>query len=495
MVKLTELTLAEACEGLKKKQFSATELANAHLGAIEAANAALNAFVLVTPERALEMAKASDARLKNGEAGALEGIPLGIKDLFATKGFRTTACSHILDGFTPTYESTVTANLWREGAVMLGKLNNDEFAMGSSNETSHYGPVVSPWRRKGSDAKLVPGGSSGGSSSAVAARLCMGATATDTGGSIRQPAAVTGTVGIKPTYGRCSRWGIVAFASSLDQAGPIARDVRDAAILLKAMASHDPRDTTSVDVPVPDYEVAVSKGVKGLTIGIPKEYRVDGMAPEIEALWQQGVDWLKTQGAKIKEVSLKHTKYALPAYYIVAPAEASSNLARYDGVRYGLREEGSDVISMYENTREAGFGAEVKRRILIGTYVLSHGYYDAYYLKAQKLRTLIKRDFDEAFKEVDAILTPTTPSPAFALGEKTGDPLEMYLNDIFTVTVNMAGLPGMSVPAGLSSEGTPLGLQLIGKPFDEETLFRVGGAIEEAAGPSAHPQDWWSRAA
>jgi aspartyl-tRNA(Asn)/glutamyl-tRNA(Gln) amidotransferase subunit A len=495
VAKLTDLSLAEAREGLSQKQFSATELANAHLDAIEAANAALNAFVLVTPERALEMAKASDARIKRGGAGALEGIPLGIKDLFATKGIRTTACSHVLDGFTPTYESTVTANLWREGAVMLGKLNNDEFAMGSSNETSHYGPVVSPWRRQGSDAKLIPGGSSGGSSAAVAARLCMGATATDTGGSIRQPAAVTGTVGIKPTYGRCSRWGIVAFASSLDQAGPIARDVRDAAILLKAMASHDPKDTTSVDAPVPDYEAAVGKGVKGLTIGIPKEYRVDGMAPEIEALWLKGVEWLKAQGAKIKEVSLKHTKYALPSYYIVAPAEASSNLARYDGVRYGLREPGSDVISMYENTRSAGFGAEVKRRILIGTYVLSHGYYDAYYLKAQKLRTLIKRDFDEAFKEVDAILTPTTPSPAFALGEKTGDPLEMYLNDIFTVTVNMAGWPGMSVPAGLSSEGTPLGLQLIGKPFDEETLFRVGRAIEEAAGPLARPQDWWSKAA
>jgi aspartyl-tRNA(Asn)/glutamyl-tRNA(Gln) amidotransferase subunit A len=495
VTKLNDLSLAEAREGLRNKQFSATELAQAHLDAIEAANAALNAFVLVTPERALEMARASDARIKQDEAGALEGIPLGIKDLFATKGFRTTACSHVLAGFTPTYESTVTANLWREGAVMLGKLNNDEFAMGSSNETSHYGPVVSPWRRKGSDAKLIPGGSSGGSSAAVAARLCMGATATDTGGSIRQPAAVTGTVGIKPTYGRCSRWGIVAFASSLDQAGPIARDVRDAAILLKAMASHDPKDTTSVDAPVPDYEVAVGKGVKGLTIGIPKEYRVDGMAPEIEALWLKGVEWLKAQGANIKEVSLKHTKYALPSYYIVAPAEASSNLARYDGVRYGLREPGSDVISMYENTRSAGFGAEVKRRILIGTYVLSHGYYDAYYLKAQKLRTLIKRDFDQAFTEVDAILTPTTPSPAFALGEKTGDPLEMYLNDIFTVTVNMAGLPGMSVPAGLSSEGTPLGLQLIGKPFDEETLFRVGRAIEEAAGPLARPQDWWSKAA
>ena len=491
----TDLSIAEAREALARKELSAEELVRAHIDAIGRANEALNAFVLTTPERALEAAKESDARLRKGEARPLEGIPLGIKDLFATKGVRTTACSHVLDGFTPTYESTVTANLWAAGAVMLGKLNNDEFAMGSSNETSFYGPVVNPWQRKGSNAKLVPGGSSGGSSAAVAARLCMGATATDTGGSIRQPAAVTGTVGIKPTYGRCSRWGIVAFASSLDQAGPIARTVRDAAILLKVMASHDPKDTTSVNMPVPDFEAAVEKGVKGLTIGIPKEYRVPGMAPEIEALWQQGVAWLKDAGATIKEVSLPHTKYALPSYYIVAPAEASSNLARYDGVRYGLREKGSDVISMYENTRAAGFGAEVKRRILIGTYVLSAGYYDAYYLKAQKVRTLIKRDFDAAFETVDAILTPTTPGPAFALGEKSGDPLEMYLNDIFTVTVNMAGLPGLSVPAGLSSEGTPLGLQLIGRPFDEETLFRTGRIIEAAAGPLAKPHDWWSKAA
>jgi aspartyl-tRNA(Asn)/glutamyl-tRNA(Gln) amidotransferase subunit A len=491
----TDLTIAEARAALDRKQLSATELAEAHLDAIGKANEALNAFVLVTPERALEAAKESDARIAKGEARALEGIPLGIKDLFATKGVRTTACSHILDGFTPTYESTVTANLWSAGAVMLGKLNNDEFAMGSSNETSYYGPVVNPWQRQGSNAKLVPGGSSGGSSAAVAARLCMGATATDTGGSIRQPAAVTGTVGIKPTYGRCSRWGIVAFASSLDQAGPVARSVEDAAILLKAMASHDPKDATSVDVPVPDYAAAVSKGVKGLTIGIPKEYRVEGMAAEIDVLWQQGVKWLEQAGAKIKPVSLPHTKYALPSYYIVAPAEASSNLARYDGVRYGLREPGNDVLSLYENTRAAGFGQEVKRRILIGTYVLSAGYYDAYYLKAQKVRTLIKRDFDQAFQEVDVILTPTTPSPAFALGEKSGDPVEMYLNDIFTVTVNMAGLPGLSVPAGLSSEGTPLGLQLIGKPFDEETLFRTARVIEEAAGPLAKPVNWWSRAA
>jgi aspartyl-tRNA(Asn)/glutamyl-tRNA(Gln) amidotransferase subunit A len=495
VTELTELTIAEAREGLKRKDFSAVELAKSHLEAIEAANAALNTFVLMTQEQALEMAKASDARLNKGEGGELEGIPLGIKDLFCTKGVRTTACSHILDGFTPPYESTVTANLWAEGAVMLGKLNNDEFAMGSSNETSFYGPVVNPWRRKGSDAKLVPGGSSGGSAAAVAARLCLGATATDTGGSIRQPAAITGTVGVKPTYGRCSRWGIVAFASSLDQAGPIARSVEDAAILLKAMASHDPKDTTSVDAPVPDYAKAIAQGVKSLTVGIPKEYRVAGMAPEIEALWEKGVDWLKAAGAKIKPVSLPHTKYALPSYYIVAPAEASSNLARYDGVRYGLRETGKDVTSMYENTREAGFGAEVKRRVLIGTYVLSAGYYDAYYLKAQQVRTLIKRDFDQAFEEVDVILTPTTPSPAFALGEKSGDPLQMYLNDIFTVTVNMAGLPGISVPAGLSSEGTPLGLQLIGRPFDEETLFRAARAIEEAAGPLAKPEDWWSKAA
>ena len=492
---LTKLTLVEAREGLAKKQFSSAELTQAFVDAIEAGNKALNAYVLPTPEHALAQAKASDARLKAGTARPLEGLPLGIKDLYCTKGVRTTACSNVLAEFTPTYESTVTQNLWDAGAVMLGKLNNDEFAMGSSNETSRFGPVVNPWRRKGSNVGLVPGGSSGGSSAAVAADLCLGATASDTGGSIRQPAAITGTVGIKPTYGRCSRWGIVAFASSLDQAGPIARNVHDAAILLKAMASHDPKDTTSVDAPVPDYEAAVNLGVKGLTVGIPKEYRVPGVAAEIDALWEQGVRWLEAAGAKINKVSLPHTKYALPSYYIVAPAEASSNLARYDGVRYGLREPGNDVISLYENTRSAGFGAEVKRRILIGTYVLSAGYYDAYYLKAQKVRSLIKHDFDAAFEEVDVVLTPTTPSPAFALGEKSGDPVEMYLNDIFTVTVNMAGLPGMSVPAGLSSEGTPLGLQLIGRPFDEETLFRTARAIEEAAGPLAKPQDWWSRAA
>ncbi len=496
MTDLTALTLAEARDKLKTKEVSATELTKAHLSAIEAANATINAYVLVTPEHALAQAKASDERLRKGEARPLEGLPLGNKDLFATRGIRTTACSKILDDFRPTYESTVGQNLWDAGAVMLGKLNNDEFAMGSSNETSAFGPVVSPWRRRGKDGKpttdkLVPGGSSGGSSAAVAADLCLAATATDTGGSIRQPAALTGTVGIKPTYGRCSRWGIVAFASSLDQAGPIAKTVRDAAIMLRTMASHDPKDTTSVNAPVPNYEAALGKGIKGLRVGVPKEYRVDGMSKEIEKLWDEGIQWLKSAGATIHEISLPHTKYALPAYYIVAPAEASSNLARYDGVRYGLRVPGKDLIDTYENTRAAGFGKEVRRRILIGTYVLSAGYYDAYYLKAQKVRTLIKRDFDEAWSKVDVVLTPTTPSPAFASGEKTGDPLAMYLEDIFTVTVNMAGLPGMSVPAGLSSQGTPLGLQLIGQPFGEETLFRVGQAIEDAAGRFKAPERWW----
>src|SRR6478736_4502151 len=471
----TDLSIAEAHEALLRKKLSADELARAHIGAIERANEALNAFILTTPEWALEAAKDSDTRLRKGEARPLEGIPLGIKDLFATKGVRTTACSHVLDGFTPTYESTVTGNLWAAGAVMLGKLNNDEFAMGSSNETSFYDPVINPWQRNGSDAKLVPGGSSGGSSAAVAARLCMGATATDTGGSIRQPAAITGTVGIKPTYGRCSRWGIVAFASSLDQAGPIARTVQDAAILLKAMASHDPKDTTSVDAPVPDYEAAVNLGVKGLTIGIPKEYRVPGMAAEIDALWEQGVKWLEAAGAEIRHVSLPDTKYALPSYYIVAPAEASSNLARYDGVRYGLREPGSDVISLYENTRSAGFGAEVKRRILIGTYVLSAGYYDAYYLKAQKVRSLIKGDFDAAFEQVDALVAPTSPTVAFPFGARLSDPVAMYLSDACTLPVNVAGLPGISIPCGLS-DGLPVGLQFIGRAWDEQRLFRLARA-------------------
>ena len=493
MTDLTRLTIAEARKALAAKELSALDLTEAYLGAIDAANDIFNAYVKVTHDQAREMAKASDARLAKGEGGALEGIPLGIKDLFATEGVHTQAASHILDGFEPRYESTVTANLWAEGAVMLGKLNMDEFAMGSSNETSYYGPVVNPWRAKGDNKQLVPGGSSGGSAAAVSAWLCAGATATDTGGSIRQPAAFTGTVGIKPTYGRCSRWGTVAFASSLDQAGPIARDVRDSAILLKAMASVDDKDTTSVDLPVPDYEAALGQSVKGMKIGIPREYRVDGMPDEIEALWQQGIAWLRDAGAEIVDISLPHTKYALPAYYIVAPAEASSNLARYDGVRYGLRVPGKDITDMYEQTRAAGFGREVKRRIMIGTYVLSAGYYDAYYLKAQKVRTLIKRDFEDVFHEgVDAILTPATPSAAFGIAdqEMAADPVKMYLNDIFTVTVNMAGLPGIAVPAGLDSKGLPLGLQLIGKPFDEETLFRTAHVIEQAAGRFA-PEKWW----
>jgi aspartyl-tRNA(Asn)/glutamyl-tRNA(Gln) amidotransferase subunit A len=491
MTDLTGLTIAEIRDGLRRKDFSATELARAYIGAIERARA-LNAFIAETPDRALAAAAQSDARIARGDIRPLEGVPLGIKDLFCTEGVHSQAASHILNGFRPPYESTVTANLWRDGALMLGKLNMDEFAMGSSNETSYYGPVVNPWRANGSDEKLVPGGSSGGSAAAVAARLCAGATATDTGGSIRQPAAFTATVGIKPTYGRCSRWGIVAFASSLDQAGPIARTVRDAAIMLRSMAGHDPKDTTSADLPVPDYEAAVGAGMKGLRVGIPKEYRLDGMPPVIETLWEQGRAWLKAAGAEIVDVSLPHTKYALPAYYIVAPAEASSNLARYDGVRYGLRVPGDDLVATYENTRAAGFGAEVKRRILIGTYVLSAGYYDAYYLRAQKVRTLIKRDFEECFAAgVDAILTPATPSAAFAIGSKAkASPVEMYLNDIFTVTVNMAGLPGIAVPAGLDERGLPLGLQLIGRPFDEETLFRAAQVIEDAAGTFA-PARWW----
>jgi aspartyl-tRNA(Asn)/glutamyl-tRNA(Gln) amidotransferase subunit A len=491
MTELTSFTLAQARDALRRKEFSATELTDAHLAAIEQARA-LNACVLETPDRARDMARAADARLAKGEGGPLEGLPLGIKDLFCTEGVRTTACSHILENFVPTYESTVTANLWRDGAVLLGKLNNDEFAMGSSTENSYFGPAVSPWRRRGADAKLVPGGSSGGSAAAVAANLCVGATGTDTGGSIRQPAAFCGIVGIKPTYGRCSRWGIVAFASSLDQAGPFARTVSDCAILLRSMAGHDPRDTTCADLPVPDYEKAVGASVKGMRIGIPKEYRVPGMAAEIEALWEQGAEWLKDAGAEIVDVSLPHTKYALPAYYIVALAEASSNLARYDGVRYGLRVPGRDIIEMYEKTRAAGFGKEVRRRVMIGTYVLSAGYYDAYYLRGQKVRTLIKRDFDQCFAQgIDAILTPTTPSAAFAIGEKGRvDPIEMYLNDVFTVTVNMAGLPGISVPSGLDANGLPLGLQLIGRPFEEEMLFALGAFIEQAAGRFA-PERWW----
>jgi aspartyl-tRNA(Asn)/glutamyl-tRNA(Gln) amidotransferase subunit A len=484
MSELTRLTIAQARDGLAQKEFSAVELTDAYIAMMEA-HRDLNAYVVETPDKARDMAKASDARIAEGKAGPLEGMPLGIKDLFATEGVHTQACSHILDGFKPAYESTVTANLWRDGAVMLGKLNMDEFAMGSSNETSYYGPVKNPWRARGDNRELVPGGSSGGSAAAVAARMCVGATATDTGGSIRQPAAFTGTVGIKPTYGRCSRWGTVAFASSLDQAGPIARDVRDCAILLRSMASVDEKDTTSVDVPVPDYEAALGKSVKGMKIGVPAEYRMDGMPGEIEQLWQQGIAWLKDAGAQVVDISLPHTKYALPAYYIVAPAEASSNLARYDGVRYGLRVPGDDIVSMYENTRAEGFGSEVRRRIMIGTYVLSAGYYDAYYVKAQKVRTLIKRDFEFAFEAgVDAILTPATPSAAFGLADQdmAADPIKMFLNDIFTVTVNMAGLPGLAVPAGLNGQGLPLGLQLIGKPFEEETLFQIAHVIEKQAG-------------
>ncbi|MET0942801.1 MAG: amidase family protein [Mesorhizobium sp.] len=521
MTDLTRLTIADARTKLKAKEITSAELADAYLSAIDRANGTLNAYVAVTHDKARAMAKASDEKLANNSGGALEGIPLGIKDLFGTEGVHTQACSHVLDGFKPRYESTVTANLWADGAVMLGKLNMDEFAMGSSNETSYYGPVVNPWRRSRAlttvmptthmgeggfvssggvrteraldNARLVPGGSSGGSAAAVSAFLCAGATATDTGGSIRQPAAFTGTVGIKPTYGRCSRWGIVAFASSLDQAGPITRDIRDAAIMLKSMASVDPKDTTSVDRPVPDYEAAIGQSVRGMKVGIPKEYRVEGMPDEIEALWQKGIAWLKDAGAEIIDISLPHTKYALPAYYIVAPAEASSNLARYDGVRYGLRVPGKDIVDMYEKTRAAGFGREVKRRIMIGTYVLSAGYYDAYYLQAQKVRTLIKRDFENVFNAgIDTILTPATPSAAFGIADEdmAADPVKMYLNDIFTVTVNMAGLPGIAIPAGLDEKGLPLGLQLIGRPFDEETLFRTGHVIEQAAG-RFEPDMWW----
>jgi len=490
MSNLTDLTLKAALDGLGSKQFTSVELTQAHLTAMESARA-LNAYIAETPEKALQMAAASDVRRASGDAGPLDGAPLGIKDLFCTEGVGTTAGSKILANFKPTYESTVTSQLWRDGAVMLGKLNLDEFAMGSSNESSASGPVINPWRAIGSDRKLTPGGSSGGSAAAVAAGLCLGATATDTGGSIRQPAAFTGTVGIKPTYGRCSRWGIVAFASSLDQAGPITRTVEDAALMLGSMAGHDPKDSTSLDLPVPDFSAFVGRSVKGLRIGVPKEYRVDGMPAEIEALWTQGIAWLKAAGCEVVEISLPNTKYALPAYYIVAPAEASSNLARYDGMRFGLRAAGSNLTETYENTRAQGFGDEVKRRILIGTYVLSHGYYDAYYIKALKVRRCISDDFDSAWTQCDAILTPTAPSAAFALGENASDPVAMYLNDVFTVTVNLAGLPGLSLPAGLSSEGLPLALQLIGKPLDEGTLFSLASVMEKAADVSQRPQSWW----
>nr|WP_321510902.1 Asp-tRNA(Asn)/Glu-tRNA(Gln) amidotransferase subunit GatA [uncultured Hyphomonas sp.] len=490
MTDLTKLTLADALDGLKAKKFSSREITQDFIQSIEASRV-INAYVVETPEKALEMANLADARLAKGEGGKLEGAPLGVKDLYCTKGVRTTACSNILGEFTPTYESTVTQNLWDEGAVMLGKLNMDEFAMGSSNETSRFGPPINPWRRQGDNAGLTPGGSSGGSAAAVSGDLCLAATASDTGGSIRQPAAFTGTVGIKPTYGRASRWGMVAFASSLDQAGPIAKTVEDSAILLDVMCSHDPKDSTSLKADQPDWRAEVSKGVKGMRIGIPKEYRMDGMSEEIDALWNKGIEWLKAAGAEIVDISLPHTKYALPAYYIVAPAEASSNLARYDGMRYGARVDGENLTATYEATRADGFGREVQRRLMIGTYVLSSGYYDAYYLRAQKVRTKILHDFVDAFESCDAILTPTCPSAAFAFGEKSGDPVEMYLNDVFTVTTNLAGLPGISVPAGLSSDGLPLGLQVIGKALDESACFRVGGELERAAGFVARPEKWW----
>ncbi len=483
---LTGLTLAEARDGLVAKDFSAVELAEAHVDAVEQIRS-LNAYLVEPPDAALEGAKLSDERIAKGEARPLEGLPLGIKDLFCTKGVQAAAGSKILEGFKPPYESTVTSQLWRDGALMLGKLNMDEFAMGSANITSAFGPVESPWKRPGENRPLVPGGSSGGSAAAVSARAALAATGTDTGGSIRQPAAFTGIVGLKPTYGRCSRWGIIAFASSLDQAGPMTRTVRDAAIMMRSMAGYDPKDSTSVNTPVPDYEKALTGDIRGLKVGIPKQYRVDGMDAEIEAMWDQGVEWLKAAGAEAVEVDLPHTSYALPTYYIVAPAECSSNLARYDGVRYGLRVEGEDLNDMYARSRAAGFGDEVKRRILIGTYVLSAGYYDAYYIKAQKVRALIAEDFRKAFEQVDVLLTPTAPSAAFAVGENSDDPVAMYLNDVFTVPASLAGLPGMSLPATVNKDGLPLGLQLIGRPFDEETVIRVGGVMEEAAAFSAKP--------
>ena len=483
---LTDLTLVQARDGLRRREFSAVELTNAHLAAVDALNPRLNALITIMAETAREGAAAADTALAAGETRPLLGLPLAIKDLFCTAGTRTTAGSRILSPFVPPYESTVTANLLRDGAVFLGKANLDEFAMGSSNMTSAYGPVQNPWTRADGKA-LVPGGSSGGSVAAVAARMALGATATDTGGSIRQPASFCGIVGVKPTYGRCSRWGIVAFASSLDQAGPVARTVEDCAVMLGSMAGFDPKDSTSADRQVPDFAAACRRGVRGLRIGVPREYRADGMPAEVDALWRQGLDWLRGEGAEIVDVSLPHTKYGLATYYIVAPAEASSNLARYDGVRFGTRVAGGDLTELYENTRAKGFGTEVKRRIMIGTYVLSAGYYDAYYLRAQKVRALILRDFTEAFAKVDALLTPTAPSAAFAQGENMDDPVKMYLNDVFTVPASMAGVPGLSVPAGLDGQGLPLGLQVIGRPFDEETVFAVGAALERAAGFSALP--------
>ena len=495
MADLAGLTIAAARYGLRSGAVGAVELTEACLAAADAAGA-LNAVAAPTPDLARAQATAAATRLKAGDAPDLCGIPLGIKDLFCVEGVQSQAGSRILEGFRPPYESSVTRRLWDAGAVCIGKLNMDEFAMGSSNETSVYGPAVSPWRRKGDAAALTPGGSSGGSAAAVAADICLGATGTDTGGSIRQPAAFTGIVGVKPTYGRCSRWGIVAFASSLDQAGPMAKSVRDAAVMLKVMAGHDPKDSTSADLAVPDFEAALKGNMRGKRIGIPKEYRVEGMPSEIEALWHRGAEMLRDAGAEIVDISLPHTKYALPAYYVIAPAEASSNLARYDGVRYGRRAKISaneGITEMYERTRAEGFGAEVKRRVMIGTYVLSAGYYDAYYLRAQKVRTLIKRDFETVFDAgIDAILTPATPSAAFGIGEMAdADPVQMYLNDVFTVTVNLAGLPGASVPAGLDGQGLPLGLQVIGRPWDEAGMLDVAYAIESASGFAAKPEKWW----
>ena len=494
MSDLNRLTIAEAREKLRAGDITSVELTEACLTAAEGAGA-LNAVVHHTPEIALEQAKAADTRLKGGDAPSMCGIPLGIKDLFCTRGVPSQAASGILEGFKPEYESTVTTQLFGDGAVMIGKLNMDEFAMGSSNETSVYGNAVNPWRRGNEDTALTPGGSSGGSASAVAADLCLAATGTDTGGSIRQPAAFVGITGLKPTYGRVSRWGIVAFASSLDQAGPMAKTVRDCAIMLESMAGHDPKDSTSADIAVPDFEAMLTGDIKGQIIGIPKEYRMDGMPEEIETLWAQGAEMLKDAGAKIVDISLPHTKYALPAYYVVAPAEASSNLARYDGVRYGHRaklSQGDGVTEMYEKTRAEGFGDEVKRRVMIGTYVLSAGFYDAYYNRARRVRALIKKDFEDVFAAgVDAILTPATPSAAFPLGQEFDDPVQMYLNDVFTVTVNLAGLPGIAVPAGLDKTGLPLGLQLIGKPWEEGALMNVAQALEDRAGFVSKPEKWW----
>ncbi|EIZ78619.1 aspartyl-tRNA(Asn)/glutamyl-tRNA (Gln) amidotransferase subunit A [Novosphingobium sp. Rr 2-17] len=494
MTDLTDLGVAAIRDGVATGAFSAVEVAEAFNANVAAAQDALNAFIVATPEKAIEAAQATDAKRAAGEdLGKMGGVPIGMKDLFATFGVQTTAASHILEGFVPQYESSVSQKLWDAGAGMLGKLNLDQFAMGSSNETSYFGNVISPWKRPGSNAQLAPGGSSGGSSAAIAARLCPAATGTDTGGSIRQPAAFTGISGIKPTYGRCSRWGVVAFASSLDQPGAMARDVTDCAIMLESMAGFDPKDATSLDLAVPEWTAALSADLKGKTVGIPREYRVDGMPAEIDAVWEQGIAWLKDAGATVLEVSLPHTKYALPTYYIIAPAEASSNLARYDGVRYGLRDlpEGAGLQDMYAATRAAGFGPEVKRRIMIGTYVLSAGFYDAYYTQAQKVRTLIARDFEQAFEQVDVLLTPTAPSAAFALGENVDDPLAMYLNDVFTVPASLAGLPAMSVPAGLDAQGLPLGLQIIGRPLDEQGVLNAALAIESRAQFTAKPERWW----